>query len=117
MLIKASQECFLKRVDSSKFISYRQQKPISNYINKLEVAEQNLLQLQTKQKYMAKLLMEARGDVCTLQRQCKNPVTIYEVFQACHEMFPDVTIVLSKIIVQLHNCAPQVEQSQYDDFR
>ena len=111
MLIKASQECFLKRVDYYKFISYRKQKPISNYINKLEVAEQNLIQLQTKQKCMAKLLMEAKEDVCTLQRQCNNSVTIYEVFQACHEMFPDVAIVLSTIIGQLHNCAPQVEQS------
>ena len=58
------------------------------------MAEQKLLQLQTKQKCTVKHLKEAKEEVCTLQKQCNNPVTLYEAFQACHEIFPDVAIVL-----------------------
>ena len=61
------------------------------------MAEQKLLQLQTKQKCIAKLLKEAKDEVCTLQKQCNNPVTLYEAFQACHEIFSDVAIVLGII--------------------
>ena len=46
------------------------------------MAEQKLLQLQTKQECTAKLLKEAKEEVCTLQKQCNNPVTLYEAFQA-----------------------------------
>ena len=99
-LIKASQECFLQQcVDYFKFISYRKEKANSNYCNKLEVAEQKLLQLQTKQKCTAKFLKEAKEEVCTLQKQCNNPVTVYEAFRACHKIFPDVAIVLEIIHV------------------
>ena len=99
-LIKASQECFLQQcVDYFKFISYRKEKANSNYSNKLEVAEQKLLQLQTKQKCTAKFLKEAKEEVCTLQKQCNNPVTVYEAFRACLKIFPDVAIVLEIIHV------------------
>ena len=39
-------------------------------------------------------MKETKEEVCTLQRQCNSPVTLYEAFQACHEIFPDVAIVL-----------------------
>ena len=99
-LIKASQECFLQQcIDYFMFISYRKEKANINYGIKLEVAEQKLLQLQTKQKCTAKLLKEAKEEVCTLQKQCNNSVTLYEALQACHEIFPDFTIVLESIQV------------------
>ena len=63
------------------------------------MAEQKLLQLQTRQKSTVKLLKEAKEEVCTLQRQCNNPVTLYKAFKACHEVFPDVAIVLETIQV------------------
>ena len=55
--------------------------------------------MQTKQKCTAKLLKEAKEEFCTLQKQCNNPVTLYEAFQACHEIFPDFAIVLEIIQV------------------
>ena len=60
-----------------KFLWNRKEKATSNYITNLEVAEQKLLQLQTRQKYTAKRLKEAKQEVCTLPRQCNNPVTLY----------------------------------------
>ena len=99
-LIKTSQECFLQEcVDYFKSISYRKEKANSNYSNKLELAGQKLLQLQTKQKCTAKLLKEAMEEVCILQKQCNNPATLSEAFQACHEIFPDIIIVLEIIQV------------------
>ena len=71
----------------------------SNYITNLEVAEQKLFHLQTRQKCLAKLLKEKKEEVCTLQKHCNNPVTIYEVIQACQEVFLHVTIVLEIIQV------------------
>ena len=62
------------------------------------MAEQKLLQLQTRQKCTTKLLKEANKEVCTLQRQCNNPVTLYKRFQACHEVFPDIAMYLLEII-------------------
>ena len=44
-------------------------------------------------------MKEAKEEVCTLQKQCNNPVTLYNTFQACHEIFPDVAIVLEIIQV------------------
>ena len=44
-------------------------------------------------------MKEAKEEVCTLQKQCNNPVTLYDAFQACHEIFPDVAIVLEIIEV------------------
>ena len=38
-------------------------------------------------------------EVCILQKQCNNPVTLSEAFRACHEIFPDVVIVLDIIQV------------------
>ena len=55
--------------------------------------------MQTKQKCTSKLLTEAKEEVCTLQKQCNNRVTLYEAFQVCHEVFPDITIVLEIIQV------------------
>ena len=63
------------------------------------MAEQKLHQLQTKQKCRAKLLKEAKEEVCTLQKHCNKPVTLYEAIQSCHEIFPDVAIVLEIIQV------------------
>ena len=63
------------------------------------MAEQKLHQLQTKQKCRSKLLKEAKEEVCTLQKQCNKPVTLYEAIQSCHEIFPDVAIVLEIIQV------------------
>ena len=60
-----------------KFISYRKENAGSNYIINLEVAVQELLQLEIRQKCTAKLLKETKDEVCTLQKQCNNPVTIY----------------------------------------
>ena len=65
------------------------------------MAEQKLLQLQTKQKCAAKFLKEEKEEVCTLQKQRNNPVTVYEAFRACHKIFPDVVIVLEIIHVCL----------------
>ena len=48
---------------------------------------------------MTKLFKEANGEVCTLQEQCNNPFTLYEEFQACQEIFPDVAVVLEIIQV------------------
>ena len=59
-----------------------------------------LPQLQTRQKCTAKQLKEAKEEVSTLQRQFNNPVTPYEAFQACHEIFSDITIALE--IVQVY---------------
>ena len=44
-------------------------------------------------------MKEAKEEFCTLQKQCNNPVTLYEAFQACHEIFPDFAIVLEIIQV------------------
>ena len=84
-----------------KFNSYRKEKANSNYSYKLEVAEEKLLQLQTKQKCTANRTKEAKEEFCTLQKQCNIPVTLYEAFQACHEIFPDFAIVLEIIQVSL----------------
>ena len=75
----------------------------SNYITNLEVAEQKLFQLQTRQKCLAKLLKEKKEEVCTLQKHCNNPVTIYEVIQACQEVFLHVTIVLESVPLKRSN--------------
>ena len=55
--------------------------------------------MQTKQKCTANRTKEAKEEFCTLQKQCNNPVTLYEAFQACHEIFPDFAIVLEIIQV------------------
>lgn len=64
------------------------------------MAEQKLLQLQSKHIRKAKLLKKAKEKVCTLQRQCNNPVKPYEAFQGCHGTFPNVTIVFPIIHVR-----------------
>ena len=53
--------------------------------------------MQTRQKCTTELLKEANKEVCTLQRQCNKSDTLYEAFQGCHEIFPDVTIMLEII--------------------
>ena len=94
--IKTNQECFLQQCfDYFTFISYRKEKVSTN----LEVTEQKLLQLQTRQGCTVKRLKEAMEQVHTPQRQCNNSVTLYGVFQACHKIFPDVAIALEIIIV------------------
>ena len=77
-LIKATQDCFLQQCVVGK--RKEKGKSGSNYIINLEVAEQKLLQLQTRQKCTAKFLKEAKEEVCTLQRHCDNPVSLYEAF-------------------------------------
>ena len=61
-LMKTSQECFLQEcVDYFKFTSYRKEKANSNYSNKLELAKQKLLQLQTKTEVYGKTFGRSNG--------------------------------------------------------
>ena len=50
-------------------------------------------------------MKEAKEEVCTLQKQCNKPVTLYEAFRSCHEIFPDDAIVLEIIKVCLSSRA------------
>lgn len=49
--------------------------------------------MQTRQKCTTELLKEANKEVCTLQRQCNKSDSLYEAFQACHEIFADATML------------------------
>ena len=73
-LIKASQDCFLQQCVVEK------RKTNLAVITNLELAEQEFLQLQTRQNCTAKFLKEAKEEGCTLQRQCDNSVGLYEAF-------------------------------------
>ena len=55
--------------------------------------------------YRKSVWKKTKEEVCTLQKNCNNLFTLYEAFQACHEIFPDVAIVLEII-----RCVPQVER-------